>query len=90
MAEQNAQREANARATADAGRNEMKQQSFQFRSRDLAASVYDIAVFSPDGKRILTASDDNTARLWPLSVDGLFPLFPSHYKPSIASVLRGS
>ena len=31
------------------------------------------AVFSPDGRRVLTASDDNTARLW--------PLLPSHQPP---------
>ena len=32
------------------------------------------AQFSPDGKRILTASYDNTARLW--------PLLPTNVKPA--------
>jgi hypothetical protein len=41
-------------------------------------SVY-TAVFSPDGQRVVTASDDGTARLW--RADGRGTSLPGHEKP---------
>ena len=36
------------------------------------------AVFSPDGRRVLTASDDNTARLWEAESGKLLATFQGH------------
>ena len=43
--------------------------------------------FSPDGKYVLTASQDRTARLWDAATGKQLRLFPSHANAAIASAI---
>ena len=43
--------------------------------------------FSPDGKYVLTASQDRTARLWDASTGAQLRLFPSHANTAIANAV---